>query len=590
MRRLNKASTILQRRGWSYPLYLIYGYLIPKWRYRLLHEWSRSRLRRLVLLGGLSGVLFVFLALVWFFNWQTALLITGLLSAVAYSVKLAWPQIKIVRLRRQARALLHAARTGYTDNTFTSWINWPVSVQTRRAVDAAGPRLADKDFVIGHIDNDGRVWGPYGELPGVPNINEAEFVSRYRFPLDIVLRDDMVLIRKDFRGNQARFVQEWVNLVTLHGQANVPAVYRADETKTLLYKNLINGRTLRDVLVAAGAKILTVQTESDPTLVPLDYTTRLNRVLARGTERLGECFSEAFISKLEQEMERIHAQGIAQLSLTFGNIMVDHNETPWFIDLEGAQRYGSTSSPAFNFRRDQDRRKFNQIYGGSLLTEKSVRTALTSQANKLPGWYAPIDFGQGLTVGGFWSVDSGTGRWEFLNRQVMVPLVAGKRVLDLGCNNGVMPMMMLRSGADEVVGIELDPAFVESARLVHQIFEWRDVTSYPFQIHQGNMLDILNGNWGNFDVITALCTLYYLSAEDMARVVRKAATIAPTMIVQVNSGTRSQAADEKAEKSSLSFLKRLLEQNGFPNVETVAPENYERPVLIGHTKYCDMAT
>ncbi len=332
--------------------------------------------------------------------------------------------------------------------------------------------------MIGDIDNDGRLQSDIGLLPFIENVNGAEFVLRRRFPFDIVLRDGHVLIRKDFHGDRHRFTHEWYNLARLQGQANVPALYAVDEPQTLLYKNYVMGRTIRDFVADAGARILTVQTEDDINLAQLGETERLYAVLQRGLERFPACFSEQFIPSIEAQMNAIHAQGVAKLSLTFGNIMVDADEQPWFIDLESSEAFSSINTPLFQLWRDQDREKFNRIYGQKLLTEASARLALQAQAKKLGGWYAPIDFGNGLTIGGIQSIESGTGRWEYCNKEVMTPFIRGKRVLDLGSNNGVMPLMMLKAGAHKVLGVELMPEYVETAKFVHRIFEWRDLRPY----------------------------------------------------------------------------------------------------------------
>ena len=97
------------------------------------------------------------------------------------------------------------------------------------------------------------------------------------------------------------------------------------------------------------------------------------------------------------------------------------------------------------------------------------------------------------------------------------------------------------------------------------------------------MTDILKEDWGTFDVVTAFCSLYYLSEEDMGKVVRKASEIAPVMVLQAKTDTRPEAPENKAEKSALPFLKKVLEENGYPQVEVYAPANYPRPLLVGRT-------
>ena len=67
----------------------------------------------------------------------------------------------------------------------------------------------------------------------------------------------------------------------------------------------------------------------------------------------------------------------------------------------------------------------------------------------------------------------------------------------------------------------------------------------------------------------------------MAAVVKTMAELAPIMILQANSSTRKNADDNKAEKSSVSYLQNVLRKNGFPNVRVVAPPLYDRGLLIG---------
>jgi hypothetical protein len=446
------------------------------------------------------------------------------------------------------------------------------------------------ELVIGHFDDDGRVLGVYGDLPGLglETVQEAEFVKPSRYSTDVVLVDDKVLIRKDFRGNSAPFVREWYCLSRLYSKANVSAVHHVDEKRCLLYKNLIPGRKIRDTLIDAGAKIRDLDLGEDPETAGLDPVARAETVSARARALLPVCFSEQFLRDLEQQLDQVHSEGITGFGFTIGNVIVDQHEKPWFFDFEGARIFESCRGLIFAYRRDQDRRRFNRHYGERLLTEQSARRALSSEAGKTlsktktQGWYGPIDFGNGLTVGGIGSTDTGQGRWEYLNRRVVSPLVRGKRLLDLGTNNGCMAIGMLRAGAREVVGVELSPELVERAKLVQRVFEWRDMRPYPMALHNCDILEILKADWGCFDVVTAFCSLYFLDANAMARVTQRVSELAPVFVVQAN--TRVPLADDgRAGRASLSFLKELLERNGFPRIDIHAPKGYPRPLLVAKT-------
>ncbi len=95
------------------------------------------------------------------------------------------------------------------------------------------------------------------------------------------------------------------------------------------------------------------------------------------------------------------------------------------------------------------------------------------------------------------------------------------------------------------------------------------------------MLDILEKDWGSFDLVTAFCSLYYLETEDMVRVASAARRIAPCFVVQANETTRTHAADKKAEKSSVPFLEDLLRRVGFETVEVRNRGAFGRPISAG---------
>ncbi len=437
----------------------------------------------------------------------------------------------------------------------------------------------EEPVVLGRIDNDGRVLPLCGPLPDFEPVDAESFVERYRYGLELVLVADAVLIAKDYRGDRAAFERERRSLEALRSVTGCPELHKVDEKNLVLTKSFVNGATLRDHLVTAGARILSIETDGDTDLADLDPAARLEAVWARGREVFPALPGQltGFVETLVQRLDAMHRRGVTGFSMTFGNIVLrEPSGDPWLIDFDAAD-IREPKGWLFRIRRDRDRAAFNNIYGQELLTEPSARALL----KRISTPYSPVDLGGGLAGRGFWSVDSGTGRWEFLNRDVLGGLVAGRRVLDLGSYNALMPLSMLADGAAEVVAAEKSPENVENARQLQRLFEWRDMRPYKLTVRQADMRAILEEDWGDFGIVTAFCSLYYLSAEDMARVVRRSAQLAPVMVLQAKTDTRSEAADDKARKSSIAFLRALLEENGFPNVEQHAPAGYSRPLLIG---------
>jgi SAM-dependent methyltransferase len=287
---------------------------------------------------------------------------------------------------------------------------------------------------------------------------------------------------------------------------------------------------------------------------------------------------DASVDQIETLMDRAHAAGVAGVFSSFQQIVYAEDGSLRFGDLSRARRY-SRGSVNFAGARDLDRREFNRQFNASLLTEAGARALLQRLKAEVPqGYrhYAPIDFGAGLTIGQIASTDSGTGRWEFLNRHVVAPLVADKRVLDLGSNNGSMPLMMLRAGAREVVGIEYTPAIAEFARLNARILAWRDIRRYNVQILTGDMRLFVTQDLGRFDAVTAFCSLYYLPAEDMARIITKAAAMNAVLILQANEAIGDSLP------GTMMDLHRIMRDHGYREIAVHTRPGFSRPLLVGY--------
>ena len=581
--RLSRAWTILRRRGVLYPFRLLVSHVLPRLLHHAAYRWPRRRLRSVLLLGALTtGVVLMFVGHSLFGppGWFVAPLL-GVLGMLVIAGRRSFHRRGQVA---QARRWLETAPTPTLG--VTRWTDWTVDEETRRAVEAARTST-DGEVVLARVDNDGRALGLFGPLPGWSMVEESDFVPRRRFPIELILDPDgFVLVRKRYPGQPEAFWREVLPLVHLADEATVPNLARFDERTLTVDRHLLRGETVRDRLVASGADILSVNTQADGELQRLDAASRLEAVWRRAYSHLDRALPGGFVDRLEEAMNGLHRAGVTGFSLTYGNVVVeedgDRGARPALLDFDHAmlhpRKRGFWRDFVFAWRRDQDREKFNRIYNRDVLTETSARREL---ANCGDPWYAPIDFGRGLAVGGFWTTESGTGRWEFLNRDVAAPLVAGRRVLDLGSNNGLLPMLMLRAGASEVVAVERDAGPLETARLVHRVFEWRDQARYALRFEEEDMRFLLDRDPGIFDVATAYCSLYYLDAEDMRRVVERLAELVPLVILQAKDDTRAEAANNKAEKSTAAYLADLLRGHGFPEVEIHAPPGFARPLLVG---------
>jgi SAM-dependent methyltransferase len=81
-------------------------------------------------------------------------------------------------------------------------------------------------------------------------------------------------------------------------------------------------------------------------------------------------------------------------------------------------------------------------------------------------------------------------------RRLQLPALAGKRFLDLGCNNGYYCNYALQAGAAQVTGVDIDKAVIAQAR-----------QRYP-------KVQFFDGGWdafpdGTFDVVVLLSAIHY---------------------------------------------------------------------------------
>jgi SAM-dependent methyltransferase len=85
--------------------------------------------------------------------------------------------------------------------------------------------------------------------------------------------------------------------------------------------------------------------------------------------------------------------------------------------------------------------------------------------------------------------------------------LAGKRVLDLGCNAGYWSLLAAKAGADYVLGIDGRDMHVEQANFV---FEASGISRDRYEFRTANLFD-LSDLGGQFDVVLNLGLMYHIA-------------------------------------------------------------------------------
>ncbi len=431
-----------------------------------------------------------------------------------------------------------------------------------------------RETVIAEIDQDGYLHSNYGPIKNAPTISKDKFLPRKKTSLYVILRDGLVGIKKNYRGNKLGFVTE-LNALYKLGKAGccVPSIIDINFEELTLTVSYILGKVLREKLAKKGARIRDKDTNNQ----------KINEYanIIKGRKVLYDVIDRNFAERIYDEIISIHQARFIWKDIKYGNIIIDHKTgKPFLIDFEHAQDYDGIREALFRILRDGDTEKFNLHFDFEKPTYKIVRSIIKKKQYPYPdSWYAPIYFGDGLRIGSLWNPDLGYGRWHFL---VKHHLPSARRILDLGANNGFNAIQVLRNGATEAIGIELNNESIAQGKFVQEIFEWIDNKKYDFKYIHADMKEIINKNIGNFDMAMAMCSIYYLKEADIESVIRHVSTISDIFVLQANTDRHIQRQNPATfNKASLEYLTRKLKTNGFSDTEVIAPKGYSRPLIIG---------
>ena len=127
--------------------------------------------------------------------------------------------------------------------------------------------------------------------------------------------------------------------------------------------------------------------------------------------------------------------------------------------------------------------------------------------------------------------------------------LSGKRVLDLGCNEGFFSLEAKRRGAAEVIGVERNTKHLPAAR------QRASAEGLDVDFREGNMLDLAEGQ---FDLVLLLSAIYYLdSPADVLRRIREKLTRGGILILELG-------VDMKARQHGIVRALRSRDERCFP--------------------------
>ena len=225
-----------------------------------------------------------------------------------------------------------------------------------------------------------------------------------------------------------------------------------------------------------------------------------------------------------------------------------------------------------------------EILQGYAMNEEVIKETIAQHT-----FYQPIEFGNGI-VASNWagkytnaSYEFGLKKWRYIIERNL-PDVQGMRVLDIGCNSGLYCIQLARMGAREVVGIDSEstwPSWMEQAKFLKDALEWRCGTTYKVKYYDCPMTKIPDLNLGKFDLVIALCCIYYISDEEIQALLSYFYDSGcPRLVLQGNTNRRDQSR-EVYQRAIPKNLSSALKKAGYPWISVDAPIFYSRPVVVG---------
>jgi tRNA (mo5U34)-methyltransferase len=112
--------------------------------------------------------------------------------------------------------------------------------------------------------------------------------------------------------------------------------------------------------------------------------------------------------------------------------------------------------------------------------------------------------------------------------------LAGKRVLDLGCNAGYWSLCAIEAGCDYVLGIEGRQMHVDQA---HFVFKANGIERKRYDFQCANVLEALSPELGPFDIILCFGLLYHVNRH-IDLIDRMAAINDDLLIIDTSLSTR----------------------------------------------------
>ena len=234
----------------------------------------------------------------------------------------------------------------------------------------------------------------------------------------------------------------------------------------------------------------------------------------------------------------------------------------------------------FSLARDQNIKTFNTLFNPKEKKKqfKDIKMDLKIQLKRFDFLYSTAYLGYGLNIGKPWSISHGIGRWVYRLHDPISPIIKNKRVLDLGSNTGVLPLIMLMSGAKEVIGVELDELNYQTSLTYKKSLEWNLNKKFNLDMINKNMMEVIKWDNEYFDVITLYCSIYYLSEREIQLLLEWIKKHSKFVVIEAN---QASSVEHRKDLANILYIKNVLIKNKIKIISEDEDKESLRPYIIG---------
>jgi tRNA (mo5U34)-methyltransferase len=187
------------------------------------------------------------------------------------------------------------------------------------------------------------------------------------------------------------------------------------------------------------------------------------------------------------------------------------------------------------------------------------RTEIRERVEALGPWFHNLDLGGVATAPDHFLGDYPRFKWRHFADAIPADLT-GRSVLDIGCNAGFYSLEMKRRGAERVLGIDFDEAYLAQARFA------AEVAGADIEFRQLSVYDV--GTLGeSFDIVLFMGVLYHLRHPLLALDLVREHVARDLMVFQ--SMQRGSNEAPALEENYPFWNAELFDEPGFPKLHFI---------------------